>query len=71
MILNYNLMIDYEKLGEIHIILAEIEVEMIPLIDGTNVFHSVISKTIVDIQEANSPYSFKKISPSTTPWTWK
>ena len=34
-------------------------------------FYSAISKTIVEIQEANSPYSFDKISLSTTPWTQK
>ena len=39
------------------------------MINGSKAFHSTISKTIVGIQEANSPYSFDAISLSTTPWT--
>ena len=54
-ILNYKLMIHDERLGVKHVIEPEIAIEMIQLIAGVKAFHFVISKTIVSIQEANSP----------------
>ena len=54
-----------------HIISPEIVLKMIQLISGSKDFHSGISKMIDDIQEVNSPYSFDKISLSTTLWTRK
>ena len=44
---------------------------MIQLISGFNAFHSAISKTIVDIQEVNSPHSIDEISIPTTMSTLK
>ena len=40
---------------------------MIQLIARFKAFHSAISKMIIGIREANSPYSFDEISLSTTP----
>ena len=64
-------MIRDERLGAKHIIKPAIAIEIIQLIAGSKAFHLVISKTIVDVQEVNSPYSFNKISLSTTPLTRK
>ena len=52
-------------------ILPEIAIEMIQLIAEFKAFHSAISRTIVGVQEANSPYSIDKISIPTTPSTCK
>ena len=41
---------------------------MMQLIAELKAFHSAISKTIVDIQEAISPYLLYKISCSITHW---
>ena len=64
-------MIHDERLGGKHIILPEIAIEMIQLIVEFKAFHSAISRTIVGVQEANSPYSIDKISIPTTPSTRK
>ena len=44
---------------------------MIQLIAEFKAFHSAYSKTIIGVQEANSPYSIDEISLSTTLWTQK
>ena len=37
-------------------------IEMIQLIAGSKAFHFAISKMIVSVQEANSPYSLNEIA---------
>ena len=58
----HNLMIQDERLGGKHIILPEIAIKMMQLIAGFNAFYFAISKTIIHVQEANSPYSIAILS---------
>ena len=61
MILNYNLMIHVERLRGKLIIKPNVTLELIQLIAGSKAFHSAITKTKFDIQEAISPHSFDEI----------
>ena len=49
-IINYKLMIHDERLGEKHLILPEIAIEMIQFIARFKPFHSAISKMIVNCE---------------------
>ena len=48
-------MIHDERLDGKHVFLPEISIEMIQLIARFKAFHLAISKTIVGVQETNSP----------------
>ena len=65
----FDVLIKFRKVIDLRF--HQIALEMIQLIAGSKVFHSAITKTIVNIQEATSPYSLHKISLSNTPWMRK